>query len=109
MDPRNVANSPNDDIHDQTVARQAHHEHHGVHRHDDGDDGRHGLGFGVPGTVRGVVEDFRRAGLPGEVWDALLRLSRRTPVLFVDVHHAALHGAERRAGWGDRTNSNRCH
>lgn len=90
----NCDGSPDDDIHDQTVARQAHHEHHRVDRHDDGDDRRHGLVLGVPGGVRGVVEEFGRSGLPGEVRDALLRLPRGTPVLLVDVYHAAVHGAE---------------
>lgn len=88
-------NSPNDHIHHQTVARQTHHKHHGVHRDYNGNDGRHGLGFSVPGAIGCVVEDVRQAGLPGEVWEALPRLSRGTPVLFEDVHHAALHGAER--------------
>lgn len=88
-------NSPNDDIHHQTVAHQAHHKHHRVNGDYDGDDGWHRLRFRVPGAVRGVVEDVRQAGLPGEVRDALPRLAQGTAVLFENVHHAALHGAER--------------
>lgn len=52
-------NSPDDDIHHQAIPRQAHHEHHGVHRDYDGNDGRHRLRFGVPGAVGRVVEDVR--------------------------------------------------
>lgn len=87
-----VENSPNDHIHHQTVARQSHHKHHRVDGDDDGDNGRHRLGLRVPAAVQRVVEGVRQGELPVEVREALLRLSRGTLVLFVDAHHAVLHG-----------------
>lgn len=84
-------NLPNDDIHDEAVAQQTDHKHHGVDRGDDGDDGRHALL--LPALIMGHIAALWVSGHPGWriEWTVLQQRGQALIVFFENFYRSAFH------------------
>lgn len=82
-------NLPYNDIHHQAVPHQADDKHHGVDSCDDRHDGGQGLDLTRPALIPWGVQS--RFWTRVQVHQTLLSTSRRTLILFKNLHHADIH------------------
>lgn len=80
---------PDDNVHDEAVAHQAHHEHHGVHSCDDGDDWGHGVLF--PVRVKSQIVTFWVSRLRSSIHITVFDERREALVFFENFNRGAFH------------------